>query len=241
MEEKEMLNGWIKLYHPGSGGVQCTLPVPAARLSAEQANGLFQSVQSLLDAGFQINQTGLTEGEIRETVTHLARRVKTNPDGSHTNILDVYCGGNWKLLHLYLNNPQDIDRFTEVFGLVLSDLPLWEGEVSIERGKNPERDTHYILAVKGVDVVFKANPKWEGEDDKKHPKRVFVRWEPHTDHPAQDSVAPGALRIYLDGSRVNGNVTEQQSFDRYLEIHETQPASREALRSWVRENPPLPA
>lgn len=237
MEEMEALSGWIKLYHPGSGGVQCTLPVPAAPLTEVQARGLFESVQSLIGAGFLVNQTGLLEGERRETVSHLAHRRKQNPDGSSIAILDVYCGGNWKVLHLYMNKSQDLDRFTQVFGLMLSDIPLWQGEAPLERGKDPETDSRYILPVKGVEVVYRTNPRWEGEEDKKHPKRLFIRWESSKERPMPIGIAETMVRTYTDGSRVNGNLIEQQSFDRYLEIHKEKPVSRDALRAWVSQNP----
>ena len=236
MEDKELLNGWIKLYHPGTGGVQCTLPIPAETLSADQARGLYQSVQNLLSAGFTASTPSLAEGETREAVTHLAQRMKKNPDGSSTAILDVYCGGNWKLLHLYLNTAQEIEGFTRAFELGLSDLPLWEGDTSIERGKNPDRDARYLIPVRGVDVVYRTNPKWEGEDDRKHSKRIFVRWEPQSGTREPVAELPAATRVYADGNRVNGNTAEQQSFDRYLSIQHMQPASRDALRQWVREN-----
>ena len=233
----EALSGWIKLYHPRSGGVQCTLPVPATPLSEVQARGLYESVQSLIGAGFLVNQTGLLEDETREVVSHLAHRKKQNPDGSSTAILDVYCGGNWKVLHLYMNKPQDLDRFTQVFGLMLSDIPLWQGEAPLLRGKDPETDSRYILPVKGVEVVYRINPRWEGEEDKKHPKRLFVRWECQKDPPVPIAKTEALVRIYTDGSRVNGNPVEQQSFDRYLEIHKEKPVSRDALRTWVSQNP----
>jgi hypothetical protein len=240
MEEITAVNGWVKLYHPNSGGVQCTLPVPVDTLSAEQARGLFLSVERLLGAGFQVSPAGLMEGETREPVTHLARRVKLNQDGGITPVLDVYCGGNFKTLHVYLNTPQEISSFAETFGFKLEVIPLWEGDAPIERGKNSERDSKYILPVTGVEVVYKPNPKWEGEEDRKHPKRAFVRWsrrspgEQPSDEKAAVLPASPASRQYANGDRVNGNLVEQQSYDRYFENFKALPDSREHLREWIR-------
>jgi hypothetical protein len=239
MEEIIAVNGWVKLYHPNAGGVQCTLPVPVETLSVEQARGLFLSVERLLGAGFQVSPAGLMEGETREPVTHLARRAKSNQDGGMTPILDVYCGGNFKTLHVYLNTPQEINNFSDAFGFKLAVIPLWEGDAPIERGKSSERDGKYILPVMGVEVVYKPNPKWEGEEDRKHPKRAFVRWmrcppeEPSTGI-GTPSPAPLALRQYANGDRVNGNLVEQQSYDRYVESFKALPDSREQLREWIR-------
>jgi hypothetical protein len=243
MEETQAVNGWMKLYHPNSGGVQCTLPVPVDSLSVDQAKGLFLSVERLLTAGFQICPVGLMEGETREAVTHLARRAKANQDGGMTPILDVYCGGNFKTLHLYLNTAQEITSFSEAFSLKLAGIPLWEGDTPIERGKSSDWDNKYILPVTGVDVVYKPNPKWEGEEDRRHAKRAFVRWERRSPQelPSSEKITtspePKVLRVYADGNRVNGNQVEQQSYDRYVQSFKALPASREQLREWIRSIP----
>jgi len=243
MEETQAINGWVKLYHPISGGVQCTLPVPMDSLSTEQASGLFLSVERLLAAGFQITPVGLADGETREAVSHLGKRARIGQDGRITPILDVYCGGNWKTVHLYLNNDKEVDCFSEAFGLTLAALPLWEGDAAIERGKNSDRDARFLLPVTGVDVVYKPNPKWEGDDDHRHPKRLFVRWERR---PNVTPITPGRLvqisdsvtpRVYADGNKVNGNKVEQQSFDRYLQVLKAAPASKAVLREWTSSNP----
>jgi len=172
------LTGWVKLYHPSAGGVLCTLPLLlTAPLTAEQAQALFESVDRLIEAGFRTTQPGLEEGETRETVTHLARRSKSNPDGRSTPVLDVYCGGSFKTIHLYLNTDDDIAEFAQAFGITLASIPLFEGDAAIERNKNADRDKKYVIPVSGVDVVYRLNPKWEGDEDKKHAKRLFVRWE----------------------------------------------------------------
>lgn len=240
MEELITVNGWVKLYHPNAGGVQCTLPVPVDTLSAEQARGLFLSVERLLSAGFQVCPGGLMEGETREVVTHLGRRAKSNQDGGMTPVLDVYCGGNFKTLHVYLNSAQETNSFSEAFGFKLAVIPLWEGDAPIERGKSSERDSKYILPVTGVEVVYKPNPKWEGEEDRKHPKRAFVRWSRRSrgEQPSCEKAdvipAPLALRQYANGDRVNGNLVEQQSYDRYLQSFKALPDSREHLHEWIR-------
>ncbi|MFH2038514.1 MAG: Rad52/Rad22 family DNA repair protein [Chloroflexota bacterium] len=44
---------------------------------------------------------------------------------------------------------------------------------------------------------------------------------------------PAMMRQYLDGARVNGNVSEQQAYDRFQQSTGETPASKEALRSWL--------
>lgn len=247
MEQENSSNGWVKLYHPVAGGVQCTLPLPMVALSLEQAKGMFDSLNRLLEAGFVTTQIGLEDGETKEAVTHIARRMKTNTDSSSTPIVDVYCNGNFKVLGIYLNTLDDIDAFNNTFGIGLNSIPLWEGDSSIERGKSADRDKKYIVAVSGVDVVYKKNPKWEGDEDKKHSKRMFVRWEVKAPK-AQTQPAASALqappappvlaeqkpvsgRMYLDGAPVSDNDAEIKAFDAFVSKAGNYPASLQELRS----------
>jgi len=179
MNENDNNYGLVKLYHPVAGGVQCTLPLPTVALTKDQAQAMFDSLNILLEVGFVPTQMGLEQGETKEAVTHLARRSKANTDNTSTPIVDVYCNGNFKVLGVYLNNTDDIVAFNAAFGLDLfKDIPLYDGDTSIERGKNADRDKKYVVPVSGVDAIYKLNPKWEGDDDKKHSKRMLVRWEP---------------------------------------------------------------
>jgi hypothetical protein len=184
-KEKQMANsnlvGYVELFHPAYGGISCKLPLPLnATLTPDQAKAMFESVNRLLATGFMANQPGLEEGEKKERVTHIARRQKFNQDDqSTTPIIDIYCGGNFKITYVYLNKPEDVALFETTFNRKLDSLPLWEGDAAIERGKNPGRDAKYILSSikSNIWAVYKNNPKWEGDDDTKHTKRVFVRWE----------------------------------------------------------------
>lgn len=258
--ENNNICGWVKLFHPG--GVQVTLPVPVTHVVDQETAGIMlASVSAYLQAGWLANMPGLEEGETKEKITHLVRREKTNDDGSKTPLIDVYCGGNFRTLGVYLNTQDDIAEFEKCFG-PLAKFPVYDGDVPIERGKKPDRDKLYVISVSGVNVVWKLNPKYEGEEDKKNPKRLFVRWEnggassvPHTPvvsaAPAQSApvaappapvaappapvTAPTApVRAYLNGERVNGNEAEQKAFDSYLATHGKAPESKEALRQWVK-------
>jgi len=180
--ENNNLVGYVELFHPACGGISCKLPLPLnTTLTPDQAKAMFESVNRLLSAGFMANQPGLEEGERKERVTHIARRQKFNLDDQTTTpIIDIYCGGNFKVTYVYLNKPEDVALFETTFNRKLDSIPLWEGDSAIERGKNPGRDEKYILSSllnSNIWVVYKNNPKWEGDEDNKHTKRVFVRWE----------------------------------------------------------------
>ena len=43
----------------------------------------------------------------------------------------------------------------------------------------------------------------------------------------------GAVRVYGDGTSVNGNVSEQEAYDAYKKATGSAPASKDSLRSWI--------
>ena len=259
--ENNTSNGWVKLYHPVAGGIQCTLPLPTVALTIDQAKAMFDSLNRLLEAGFVTSQAGLEDGESKEAVTHLARHSKANSDSTTTPIIDVYCNGNFKVVGIYLNTLDDQEAFFDAFGIGLNTIPLWEGDASIERGKNADRDKKYIVPVSGVDVIYKLNPKWEGDDDKKHAKRMFVRWEKKvstpkaavpsktetnivppppppapavsTETPVSETLVADLARKYQDGTEPVKEA-EIQAFDVYVQKNGKVPESLQALRaSWA--------
>ncbi len=168
--------GYVKLYH--ACGVQVSLPVPMFEtITLDVAQSMYRSVDAYIQAGWAASVAGLEQGETLEKVTHLCRREKRNDDGTASQLVDVYTGGNFRTVCVYHDDQDDLETFQAAFGHPVTDLPLYDGDVPIERGKNPDKDRKYVRAVNGVSVVWKANPKYEGDNDKKHPKRLFVRWE----------------------------------------------------------------
>lgn len=168
--------GWTKLYHPS--GVQVTIPISISEaVSPESAKVMLYSVTALLEAGWQANMPGLDAGERVEEIRHVVRRVKTNDDNTETPVIDLYPDrANFRILGVYLNTPAHVQAFESVCGVQVADLPLYDGDNAIERGKGPKTDKYVVTLPRPVRVVLKQNPRWEGEDDKKHPKRLFVRW-----------------------------------------------------------------
>ena len=168
--------GWVKLFHPSSAQVTVPLFLDKPILVAE-AQALMASVTSLLQAGFSVDAPGLEDGEHIEEIGFVVRRSKINTDETETPVVDLYpARGNFRLLARYLNSEADVREFQSACGVALSILPLYEGDNSIERGKNPKMDK-YVVALKHlVKMVWKFNPRYEGENDKKNSKRLFVRW-----------------------------------------------------------------
>jgi hypothetical protein len=174
MENSEC--GWVKLYHPS--GASVTIPLYMREpITKEVAGCLTSSVTQLLGAGFSVNAPGLDDGEFVEEIGFIVRRAKTNNDGSETPVIDLYpAQGHFRLIGKYLNSEDDVKLFEAACKVDLNKLPLYEGDNSIERGKNPKVDK-YVVPVKPVKIIWKLNPRYEGESDKKNAKRVFVRWD----------------------------------------------------------------
>lgn len=199
------------LFHPSGGKVDIPLSLEA-ELTAEHAARLLRSVDALLNAGFAINMPGLLDGETVEAIGFAVRREKVNDDGSITPVADVYpVGGNFRLIGLYLNTQDDLRNFEQATGLRLDAMPLYDGN-PIERGANPRTDRNVVTLPTPAKLVWKMNPKWEGDQDKKHAKRIFARWEglrPNADEAAAQTpdfsktkTPGGALVSSLPGDKL---------------------------------------
>lgn len=169
-------SGWVKLFHPSSAQVTIPLRLDKPILVAE-AQALMESVTSLLQAGFSVDAPGLEDGEHVEQIGFVVRRSKANADGTETPVVDLYPSrGNFRQLGKYLNNEADIQAFETACGMGLKSLPLYEGDNSIERSKSPKLDKYVVALKLPVKVVWKLNPRYEGENDKRNSKRLFIRW-----------------------------------------------------------------
>jgi hypothetical protein len=189
--------GWVKLFHPSNAQVTIPLFLDKPILVAE-AQALMESVASLLQAGFSVDVPGLEDGEHIEEIGFVVRRSKANADGTETPVVDLYpVRGNFRHLAKYLNTEADIQAFESACALTLNILPLYEGDNSIERGKNPKMDK-YVAALKHpVKIVWKLNPKYEGENDKKNSKRLFVRWDSLPVVTASDAMSLDEARLCI--------------------------------------------
>ena len=182
------------------------------------------------------------EGEQAEDIGHVVRRVKGNDDGSETPVIDLYPErAKFRVLGVYLNTPQDVAAFEAAAGLRLADLPLYEGDNSIERGKGPKTDKYVVSLSRPARVVIKPNPRYEGPEDKTHPKRLFVRWlpagapepaapsapsglAPHNPEPAPSQPAAGA-----PSQPVRGQAAPSQPRPALAKGEKSEKAIREAL------------
>jgi hypothetical protein len=168
--------GWVKLFHPSSAQVTIPLFLDKPILVAE-AQALMASVTGLLQAGFSVEVPGLEGGEHEEVMGFVVRRAKVNADETETPVVDLYpVNANFRRVAKYLNEEADVHEFEAACGLSLPALPLYEGDNTIERGKNPKMEKYVIALKRPVKVVWKYNPRYEGDQDKKNPKRLFVRW-----------------------------------------------------------------
>jgi hypothetical protein len=170
-----------RLFHPT--GTQVSIPLSlTAEVSREQAAMLMRSVDNILQAGWLVSAPGLETGEKLEEIGYVVRREKENQnDGTVTPLMDLYPnrepgrGGAWKHVSKYLNTPEEVQQFEQACGVPLAKLPVYDGTAAIERGKSPKLDK-YVAKIRPTKVVWQDNPRYEGPDDKSHPKRIFVRW-----------------------------------------------------------------
>lgn len=176
-DETMRQSGWVKLYHPAA--VEVSIPLPLNRsISTEEARNLLSSVNTLIHAGFSVELPAHDESERVEEIGFVVRRLKVNPDGSETPLVDLYpVRGNYRHLGKYLNTEAEIKEFESACGIQLTAIPLYEGDNPIERGRNPKLDRFVVVLRQPARLVWKHNPRYEGETDKKNSKRLFVRWQ----------------------------------------------------------------
>jgi hypothetical protein len=192
----------VSLFHPSTAKVNIPLDL-VTELTADQATNLVKSVDTLIAAGFTVNLPGLMDGENYEQIGAAVRREKQNDDSTVTTVVDVYpVNGNFRLIGMYLNTADDIKNFETATGLKIDAMPLYDG-APIERGKNTRLDKFIVPVKTAAKLVWKLNPKWEGDNDQRHAKRSFVRWdglrpansetngngEAHTEQPAPQLTA----------------------------------------------------
>ncbi len=174
--------GWVKLYT--ASGAYVTLPVTVEGLDYA---AMLANVDAMLACGFTVLAPGLEEGEQKDVCGYVARRAKTNRDGTDSGILDLYPesdGTKFKFLSVYIDNDDDVKAFEFASGLEFEHLPLYEGQQAIERG-NARTDKFVIKAPHPFGVVFGKHPKYNAEDAAKAtqgkpytiPKKQFRRWE----------------------------------------------------------------
>lgn len=145
--------------------------------------------RAMSEGGLAVREQGVEAGEQVETIHYVLRTSILNRDNTDTPRIYLYTERfNFKFLNIYLNTQDDIAAFENAVGYDLAAIPYFEGDSALERGKNPQKDNKYLARLsQPAQIVWKQNPAWEGDDDKQHPKRVFVRWLTAAPAPAVQS------------------------------------------------------
>jgi hypothetical protein len=173
-------NGWVKLFSPENALI--TIPLdPNDPISAQQAANLLTSVRNLITAGFSVLEHGLDEGELSLTASLVSRRTA----GDQTPIIDFFDAHpkiEKKVIHTYLNTPEDVAAFEKASGLKLSDIPEWDGELAIS--KTSAKAGKYIVKMRQpVKVIYTISQKWlewnsqEQKTSKEPMKKILQRYE----------------------------------------------------------------
>jgi hypothetical protein len=200
MSQQENSTGWVKLFTPENALV--TIPVDLATvITPEQANTILCSVRNLCLVGFSVTEKGLEEGELTLTAAMVARRTSSNENAPIIDFYDAHPKVEKKVIHSYLNDPEDIQQFEMATGVRLADIPEWDGDIAI--AKNHAKASRYIVKLaQPVKIVYRISQKWlewnaADPKPKKEPmKKILVRYEtngvtpPATDQPKPDQPKP---------------------------------------------------
>lgn len=201
---------WTQVYTPSRRKFSVTLDA-ATDIDALIAK-LLEFDSKATAAGLLVDEPGLEAGEQTETIHYALRTLSVNSRGESVRMYLYTERFNWKFIATYLDNIEDTANFTRATGLVVTDMPLYEGDSALERGKNPQRDAKYLVPLRNpVKIVWKQNPAWTGDDDKDHAKRLFVRWQSLTPTPPTNGTRPSPPSQPPPETSSNGNGAPAQS------------------------------
>lgn len=172
-----------RLYHPSGAQVSIPISINQNDQFHIQAQDLFKNVDALLAAGFLVNAPGLEQGELIQEVVSVSRREHSD----NTPIIAFYVAHPKmvnKLLHAYLNKPEDVAAFEAVTGLKINSIPLWEGETYIKKD-SPKASKYIVTLPKPIKVVYEITDKWkrweaEGKQGNEPQKNQLVRYDGYT-------------------------------------------------------------
>jgi hypothetical protein len=158
-------NARVTLYHPS--GAKIEIPVsPERAIQSQEAEIIFNSVNSLLSAGFSVDIPGDNDGELVDEAFAVARRMSND----NVNIVAFYKSHpklNKKFIHEYLDTPEQVKEFESATGLKLERLPLFDGDKDIT--KDHRSAAQYIVKLpRPVKIVYCISERWKSwnETDK---------------------------------------------------------------------------
>lgn len=171
-----------------ANGVEVFVPLaPDTDFAALFALAQAASVKAVAAGWHSGPPAGLASGEQQEPVGWVVRTTKPGRTGV-AQVVDLYStNAGWvkPFLKVYLNTGADVLEFERLSGLTVTDLPEYEGEGRLERGKSPKTDRYITAVRKPFAAVFIPNPRYD-EDEAKAvkakgdaypiPKRKFLRW-----------------------------------------------------------------
>lgn len=184
---------FVKLFH--GSGLQVSVPLGVGLDPAQ----VYADLDNWLATGWKPEPPGIEPGEQKEEIAYVVRKFTSNDRGD-SNRLDLYAESlKWAVLTVYLDNDDQIAEFERAANVKLRDLPIYEGDNKIERGKNANVDRKYVVRLpRTVIAVSKPNPRYNAEEAAKatqsnpytKPKKVFVRWG--NQNPSPPAIAPQA-------------------------------------------------
>jgi hypothetical protein len=187
----ENKNGWVKLFTPE--GALVTIPIdPLLTISKQEGASLLTSVSNLIAAGFSVREPGLEEGEASLEAAFVARRTA----GDKTPIIDFFAPhvrAEKKVIHVYLNTPEDVAAFEKATGLKVSAIPEWDGDLAITKA-HAKAQKYIVKLPHPVRIVYEISQKWaewnalpqETRPKKEPMKKVLIRYEGNGHNPAQN-------------------------------------------------------
>lgn len=153
--------GYADVHHPR--GPRVRMPFPAPPGDDDFYRRAFEAVDECLAAGWLTSAPGLEQGEQKEMIGWVCKRVKRNGDNSTSAVIAFYVDSEhlrMRKLTVYLDNDEMIRDFEAAAGVSVASLPTWPSKAFPTRGEDPEADRMIVRVKKPFEIVIKPNPKY---------------------------------------------------------------------------------
>lgn len=164
------MTGMVRLYH--SSGAEVLLPMD------ETIQNATEQIDDYIRMGYLIEKPPKQHSSKIGWITY---RSKIEDDGKETPKIDLYVDHPdmvYRILTVYLNNPDQISAFETACRKRLSQLPLSDSAAPLKRGD--AKNNKYIVRLESpAEVFYTDNPYYNPDEQdatKKKPQYLFARW-----------------------------------------------------------------
>lgn len=129
------------------------------------------ALDALVGVGFVAIEADMQAGEEKAHITHVIRLEHVGKEGEVTPALSMWDErGKFQQLKAYLNTPEQIKEFEAASGILLLDLPLYDGDATSFERTSPKSANAMKKLTKLPFAIAAYYTTYEGKNDKGEPQ-----------------------------------------------------------------------